>query len=48
MVFMLMLIGQCRQREEKKDGLVGKQSALSKRRFTHVDAHAPEAQHAQT
>jgi hypothetical protein len=38
MVFMLMLIGQGRQREEKKDGLVGKEIALSKRRFTHVDA----------
>jgi hypothetical protein len=38
MVFMLMLIGQSRQREEKKDVAVGKQSALSKRRFTNVDA----------
>jgi hypothetical protein len=45
MVFMLMLIGQGRQREEKKDGLVGKEIALSKRRYT---SSTPEAQHAQT
>jgi len=35
MVFMLILIGKGR----KKDGLfLRKESALSKRRFTHVDA----------